>query len=49
MAWTGVGLALLLPALAGALWVRAAWRAAPPGIWPLALGYGCLLYTSRCV
>ncbi|MBL8258470.1 MAG: hypothetical protein JNM60_01485 [Candidatus Competibacteraceae bacterium] len=43
MAWTGVGLALLLPALAGALWVRAAWRAASPGIWPLALGYGYLL------
>lgn len=43
MAWGWVGLALALPALAGALWVRAAWRAAPPGMWPLALGYGYVL------
>ena len=37
------GLALMLPGLAGALWVRAGWRAAPPGMWPLALGYGYML------
>ncbi|MEI2742093.1 MAG: hypothetical protein V9G63_06610 [Candidatus Competibacter sp.] len=43
MAWGWVGLALALPGLTGALWVRAAWGAAPPGVWPLALGYGYVL------
>ncbi|MCP5195252.1 MAG: hypothetical protein H6974_00390 [Gammaproteobacteria bacterium] len=38
-----VGLALLIPWLAGTLWVRAWWRDAPPGVWPLAMGYGYLL------
>jgi len=38
-----VGLVLAIPWLAGTLWVRALWRDAPPGIWPLALGYGYLL------
>ncbi|MBL8250492.1 MAG: hypothetical protein JNK31_02360 [Candidatus Competibacter sp.] len=43
MAWGWVVLALALPGLAGALWVRAAWRTDPPGVWPLALGYGYVL------
>ncbi|MDG4555194.1 MAG: hypothetical protein P9E24_13265 [Candidatus Competibacter sp.] len=33
-------MALGLPWLAGVLWLRALWRDAPAGIWPLALGYG---------
>lgn len=41
--WFWVGLALGIPWLAGALWVRGLWRTAPPGRWPLALGYGYLL------
>lgn len=32
-----------LPWLAGVLWVRAAWREASPGAWPLAVGYGYVL------
>ena len=43
MGWWGVALALGLPWLAGTLWVRALWREAPTGTWPLALGYGYLL------
>ena len=43
MEWWGVGLALGVPWLAGALWLRALWGEAPAGIWPLALGYGYLL------
>ena len=43
MGWWGVGLALMLPWLAGALWVRSGWRDDPAGIWPMALGYGYLL------
>ena len=43
MEWWFVGAALSLPCLAGALWVRAGWRATPAGVWPLALGYGYLL------
>ncbi|MCB1918695.1 MAG: hypothetical protein KDJ28_01790 [Candidatus Competibacteraceae bacterium] len=38
-----VGLVLIIPWLAGTLWVRALWRDAQPGVWPLALGYGYLL------
>ncbi len=38
-----IGLALGLPWLAGALWLRALWRDAPAGIWPLVLGYGGVL------
>jgi hypothetical protein len=39
-----VGLALVVPWLAGALCIRAAWRGvAPAGIWPVALGYGYVL------
>ena len=38
-----VGLALIIPWLAGTLWVRALWREAPAGVWPLALGYGYFL------
>jgi hypothetical protein len=38
-----VGLALIIPWLAGTLWVRALWRNAPVGGWPLALGYGYFL------
>ena len=37
------GFALLLPWLAGALWIRAGWPDAPPGVWPLASGYGYVL------
>jgi len=40
MEWWRVGLALGLPWLAGVLWLRALWRNAPAGIWPMALGYG---------
>ncbi|MEH6875616.1 MAG: hypothetical protein V7849_14625 [Candidatus Competibacter sp.] len=40
MEWWRVGLALGLPWLAGTLWLRALWRDAPAGIWPMALGYG---------
>ncbi|MCB1826625.1 MAG: hypothetical protein KDJ54_19405 [Candidatus Competibacteraceae bacterium] len=40
MEWWRVGLALGLPWLAGVLWLRALWRDAPAGIWPMALGYG---------
>ena len=37
-------LALLLPGLCGALWLRAGWgHRAPPGFWPMALGYGYLI------
>lgn len=43
MRWGLVGLALGLPWLAGVLWVRAAWREASPGAWPLAVGYGYVL------
>ena len=43
MEWWRVGLALGLPWLAGALWVRGVWRDAPAGVWPLALGYGYML------
>lgn len=43
MAWWLVGLALGVPWLAGSLWVRGAWRDAPAGVWPLALGYGYVL------
>ncbi len=43
MEWWGVGLALSVPWLAGALWLRALWGEAPAGTWPLALGYGYLL------
>ncbi|HRD65335.1 MAG TPA: hypothetical protein PKY50_04195 [Candidatus Competibacter sp.] len=43
MAWWLVGLALALPWLTGALWVRGVWRDASAGVWPLALGYGYLL------
>lgn len=39
----GPGLALGVPWLAGALWVRSLWRVASPGVWPLALGYGYVL------
>lgn len=42
MEWWRVGLALGLPWLAGALWLRVLWRDATPG-WPLALGYGYIL------
>ena len=38
------GLALLLPGLCGALWLRAGWgHRASPGFWPMALGYGYLI------
>jgi len=43
MEWGFVGLALGLPWLAGALWVRAGWREVSPGVWPLAVGYGSVL------
>ncbi|HMR01918.1 MAG TPA: hypothetical protein PKA43_00950 [Candidatus Competibacter phosphatis] len=43
MEWWRVGLALGLPWLAGVLWLRALWRNAPAGIWPMALGYGGVL------
>ena len=43
MGWWGVGLALGLPWLAGALWLRLFWREPVAGVWPLALGYGYLL------
>ena len=43
MEWWRVGLALGLPWLAGVLWLRALWRDAPAGIWPMALGYGGVL------
>ncbi|MGB4946295.1 MAG: hypothetical protein WBQ05_03710 [Candidatus Competibacter denitrificans] len=44
MGWWLVGLALGLPWAVGALWIRGAWRDAPPaGLWPLALGYGYIL------
>lgn len=43
MAGWWVGLALAIPWLAGALWVRALWRDAPAGVWSLALGYGYIL------
>lgn len=43
MAWGLVGLALGLPWLMGALWVRGGWRGAAAGVWPLALGYGYVL------
>ena len=38
-----VGLALGLPWLVGALWLRVLWRDATAGGWPLALGYGYIL------
>ena len=38
-----VGLALGLPWLAGALWLRVLWRDSTAGAWPLALGYGYIL------
>ncbi|MDS4019756.1 MAG: hypothetical protein RKR03_04490 [Candidatus Competibacter sp.] len=41
-AWTA--LALLLPWLCGALWIRGCWRdSAVAGFWPMALGYGYVL------
>lgn len=40
MEWWRVGLALGLPWLIGAIGLRALWRIALPGVWPLALGYG---------
>lgn len=40
MGWIGLWLALLVPWLAGALWVRRLWPEAGPGRWALALGYG---------
>ena len=43
MEWWRVGLALGLPWLAGTLWLRALWRDAPAGIWPMVLGYGGVL------
>lgn len=43
MGWFGVALALGLPWLAGALWLRLLWREPVAGVWPLALGYGYLL------
>lgn len=43
MGWLGVGLALGVPWLAGALWLRLLWREPQPGIWSLALGYGYLI------
>ena len=44
MGWWGVGLALGLPWLAGALWVSSGrGRDGRPGGWPLALGYGYVL------
>jgi len=43
MEWWRVGLALGLPWLAGVLWLRALWRDAPAGIWPMVLGYGGVL------
>ena len=37
-------LAVLLPGLCGALWLRAGWgHRAPPGFWPMALGYGYVI------
>ena len=41
--WWSVAMALILPWLTGALWVRALWRDPSAGVWPLALGYGGLL------
>lgn len=38
-----VALALTLPWLAGALWLRLWWSDPVPGGWPLALGYGYLI------
>lgn len=35
--------ALFLPWLAGAVWLRVGWRKPPAGAWPLVLGYGYLL------
>ncbi len=43
MGWWGVGLALLVPWMAGAVWLRLLWRERAGGVWPLALGYGFLL------
>ena len=36
-------LALLLPGMTMALWLRLTWPEAVPGRWPLVLGYGFLL------
>ncbi len=43
MEWLPVSLALGLPWMVVAPWLRSCWRHAPAGIWPLALGYGYLL------
>lgn len=43
MEWWRVGLALGLPWLAGALWLRGGWQKVADGVWPLALGYGYVL------
>ena len=43
MEWWRVGLALGLPWLVGALWLRVLWRDSATGVWPLALGYGYIL------
>lgn len=40
MGWLGVFLALLLPTLAGALWLRRFWSAQESGAWSLTIGYG---------
>ncbi|MBK1718866.1 hypothetical protein [Thiocystis violacea] len=40
MGWFGVGLALILPWLAGTLTLKVFWPSDSPGAWPLALGYG---------
>ena len=43
MSWSLVALALIIPWLAGTLWLRLGWSDPTPGCWPLALGYGYLL------
>ncbi|EGV15966.1 hypothetical protein [Thiocapsa marina] len=40
--WTAA-IALVLPWIAGAAWLRSLWPEPPPGRWPVILGYGYLL------
>ncbi|MBK8182892.1 MAG: hypothetical protein IPK63_08265 [Candidatus Competibacteraceae bacterium] len=41
--WWLVGLALGLPWLVSAIWLRLSWGEAPAGIWPLTVGYSYIL------
>jgi hypothetical protein len=43
MDWFSVAVALLLPWLAGALWLRLLWTEPAPGRWPMLIGYGGVL------